>query len=165
LIFSLLVRLTTGIIEQRQQLRHYPVQISPRWINELLVLERGHTLTTDSTQQPQEALVIGSAVRLSDLQQHVSDATQQKAYPALKAIAQQLRFFAGQQVRNVASVGGNVATASPISDLNPVWVAANAEFEVESRVGGVRVVHARDFFQGYRKVDLRNGEVRQTWGM
>jgi len=43
---------------------------------------------------------------------------------SLKAVVQQLRWFAGTQIRNVASVGGNIGTASPISDLNPVWVAA-----------------------------------------
>lgn len=34
---------------------------------------------------------------------------------ALKAIRGQLRYFAGFQIRNVASVAGNIATASPIS--------------------------------------------------
>ena len=34
-------------------------------------------------------------------------------------VLQMARWFAGTQIRNVASIGGNICTASPISDLNP----------------------------------------------
>lgn len=51
-------------------------------------------------------------------------------------------------------------TASPISDLNPVFVALNAQFRLKSMDRGERVVNASDFFQpGYRKVDLHHDEV------
>ncbi|KAJ2628791.1 hypothetical protein IW137_005322, partial [Coemansia sp. RSA 1287] len=42
------------------------------------------------------------------------------------ALLEALRFFAGNQIRNVATVAGNIATASPISDLNPVFLAAGS---------------------------------------
>ena len=38
----------------------------------------------------------------------------------LVQIVEMLRWFAGKQIRNVAAVGGNIMTGSPISDLNPV---------------------------------------------
>lgn len=68
------------------------------------------------------------------------------------------------QIRNVASVGGNVCTASPISDLNPIWMASRAVFRLAaaSKDGGppvTREVPAESFFLGYRKVDLLPGEV------
>ena len=40
-----------------------------------------------------------------------------------RAVLDQLKWFAGNQIRNVASFGGNIATASPISDLNPVLIS------------------------------------------
>lgn len=40
-----------------------------------------------------------------------------------RAILDQLKWFAGNQIRNVASFGGNIGTASPISDLNPVLIS------------------------------------------
>ncbi|KAJ7348460.1 hypothetical protein DFH08DRAFT_1000310 [Mycena albidolilacea] len=43
----------------------------------------------------------------------------------IEAVWTQLQYFAGLQIRNVTSVGGNITTASPISDLNPVWAASN----------------------------------------
>ncbi len=78
---------------------------------------------------------------------------------ALNAIAEQLRWFAGPPIRNGASIGGNVCTASPISDLNPLWIAAGAQFSVASAAGGSRTISAGSFFLGYRKVDLNPGEV------
>lgn len=47
-----------------------------------------------------------------------------------KAIVECLKWFAGHQIRSVATVGGNLANASPISDLNPIWMATQAKFEI-----------------------------------
>ena len=81
----------------------------------------------------------------------------------LKAIAGQLRWFAGKQIKNVASIGGNVATGSPISDLNPLWMACGASFALASADSDGEVtrreVPARDFFLGYRKVAMAPDEV------
>ena len=71
----------------------------------------------------------------------------------------QLHWFAGAQIRNVASIGGNICTASPISDLNPLWVAAGADFVVASQGRGRRKIPASDFFVGYRKTALDSDEV------
>jgi len=60
----------------------------------------------------------------------------------LRAIKEQLRWFAGPQVRNVSSIGGNVCTGSPISDINPLWIASGAVFTVESLDRGARDVPA-----------------------
>lgn len=78
---------------------------------------------------------------------------------ALRAVASQLRWFAGPPVRNTASLGGNVATASPISDLNPLWVAAGASFLLAAAGGGRRAVPAHAFFLGYRRTAMEPGEV------
>ena len=76
----------------------------------------------------------------------------------LEAIRHQLRYFAGRQIRNVASVAGNVATASPISDLNPVLVAAGARVVARAASrdeGNEFALPLHDgFFVGYRKTKL-----------
>lgn len=71
-----------------------------------------------------------------------------------KAMRDQLRYFAGRQIRNTASVGGNIATASPISDLNPVWVALNATVIAASADRGEFELPLASFFTGYRKTTL-----------
>ncbi|KAM3741142.1 hypothetical protein ACB098_08G153200 [Castanea mollissima] len=75
------------------------------------------------------------------------------------AFIEQLKWFAGTQIKNVASVGGNICTASPISDLNPLWMAAGAKFQIINCKGNIRTVLAENFFLGYRKVDLTQGEI------
>ena len=48
----------------------------------------------------------------------------------MDAIMTQLYWFSGTSVRNAASLAGNIVTASPISDLNPVFIACDAKFKV-----------------------------------
>ena len=76
----------------------------------------------------------------------------------LKALWDNCRYFAGNQVRNVACLAGNICTASPISDLNPVFMTLNAVLYFESNVGK-REMPIRDFFIGYRKTGIRPTEV------
>lgn len=81
-------------------------------------------------------------------------------YGSLQAIQSQLRWFAGKQIRNVSAISGNIVTASPISDMNPIWVAADAHFVVlDSRTREERRIPARDFFLSYRKVDMLKDEI------
>uniref|UniRef100_A0A3Q3BGF0 Xanthine dehydrogenase/oxidase n=1 Tax=Kryptolebias marmoratus TaxID=37003 RepID=A0A3Q3BGF0_KRYMA len=76
------------------------------------------------------------------------------------AILEQLRWFAGLQIRNVAAVGGNIMTASPISDLNPVFMAAGCKLTLMDKGNGSREVQMDDsFFTGYRKTAVRPQEV------
>lgn len=77
----------------------------------------------------------------------------------LRAVVEQLRWFAGPPIRNAAALGGNICTASPISDLNPLWMAAGAEFTLAGEGTGQRAVAASDFFLGYRKTALQPHEV------
>ena len=51
--------------------------------------------------------------------------------------------------------GGNIVTASPISDMIPLLVACGASLTIASTAGGTRVVPIGGFFTGYRKVDLQ----------
>lgn len=75
-------------------------------------------------------LIVGSAVTLMDLQdalQRQIDSRPEHETRLFRAIVEMLHWFAGKQIRNVASVGGNIMTGSPISDLNPIFTAAAIE--------------------------------------
>uniref|UniRef100_A0A1I7XZV4 xanthine dehydrogenase n=1 Tax=Steinernema glaseri TaxID=37863 RepID=A0A1I7XZV4_9BILA len=77
-----------------------------------------------------------------------------------RSICAMLHYFAGKHVRNTASVAGNIATASPISDLNPIWMASGAQVVVASEERGERVVTVDDrFFVGYRRTILDADEI------
>ncbi|CAN9279489.1 unnamed protein product [Alternaria alternata] len=72
----------------------------------------------------------------------------------LEALRKQLRYFAGRQIRNVASLAGNIATASPISDANPVLVAAGATLEAVNKKDGRVDLPMSSFFVAYRTTTL-----------
>ncbi|KAL7552747.1 hypothetical protein ACHAWF_015983 [Thalassiosira exigua] len=79
-------------------------------------------------------------------------------------IRDMLRWFASTQIRNAACLGGNVVTASPISDMNPLLCALDATLVLASRPerdGGVvrRTIPAKDFFVSYRTVAMESIEM------
>ncbi|KAI0012440.1 xanthine dehydrogenase [Xylariaceae sp. FL0662B] len=73
---------------------------------------------------------------------------------AFEALRKQLRYFAGRQIRNVASLAGNIATASPISDSAPALLAAKASITIRTKKGGPFDIPLSSFFVGYRTTKL-----------
>ncbi|MEO0536987.1 MAG: xanthine dehydrogenase small subunit [Cyanobacteria bacterium P01_A01_bin.123] len=127
------------LTHRRQQ---YPVLISLEAVQELRVLRQ-----TDSQ------VTIGAAVPLSHFKVSL-----QGAFPALDEM---LHWFAARQVRNRATLGGNIGTASPIGDLPPVLLALDATLMLASPAG-TRTVAIADFFTGYRQTIRRPDEVIVT---
>ncbi|KAM8722350.1 xanthine dehydrogenase/oxidase [Acanthopagrus schlegelii] len=129
----------------------YPVILAPTFIPELNAV----THTADG-------VVFGAACTLSHtaavLRQAV-DTLPPHQTEVFLAVLEQLRWFAGLQIRNVAAVGGNIMTASPISDLNPVFMAAGCKLTVMDKDGRRDVRMDDSFFTGYRKTTLRPQEV------
>jgi xanthine dehydrogenase small subunit len=93
---------------------------------------------------------IGAGVTLSRLQRELRG-----TFPALDDM---LHRFAARQIRNRATVGGNLGTASPVGDLAPVFLALNAQLKLVS-AAGERTLPLSDFFTGYRATALRPGEL------
>ncbi|MGR3984473.1 MAG: FAD binding domain-containing protein [Gammaproteobacteria bacterium] len=75
-------------------------------------------------------------------------------YPDL---AELLRRFGSAQVRNQATLGGNIANASPIADLPPVLIALGAGLVLQ-RGERLRRIEAEKFFRDYKKTALAKGE-------
>ena len=117
----------------------FPTLISLEGIAELTVLEPSDTHWR-----------VGTAVTLTRVWEALG-----KEFPALVSM---LRWFGSRQVRNRATLGGNLATASPIGDSAPVLLALDASLVLES-VSGARVVPLNEFFVGYRKTQLQTGEI------
>lgn len=76
----------------------------------------------------------------------------------LPVIPQTMKTLANVRVRNVATVGGNLAHADPHLDLPPVWVALGAKATIVGP-GGERIVPVEDIFAGYYETTLRNDEL------
>ncbi len=74
------------------------------------------------------------------------------------AFHQIISVFGSPQIRNVGTIGGNIINASPIADSIPFLMVCEAVLELISADGNRRV-NINDFYQGYKKFDLRPGEL------
>jgi carbon-monoxide dehydrogenase medium subunit len=76
----------------------------------------------------------------------------------LPVVVQTMKTLANVRVRNVASVGGNLAHGDPHLDLPPVWMALAASVRIISKTGE-RLVPVEDIFAGYYETTVEDGEL------
>lgn len=117
------------------------------------------------------SLVIGSCCPLSTIQDKCGqlgnkENTASFLTRTVMPIHDMLRWFASTQIRNVACLGGNLVTASPISDMNPLLASMGATLILSSmnsanKDGTItqRSIPVVDFFLRYRTVNLQPTEV------
>ena len=94
-------------------------------------------------------LHVGACVTISALREAVKD--------RLPSFGELLRRYASVQVRNAATIGGNIANGSPIGDGPPALIALGATLHLR-RGDEMRSIPLEDFFLEYRKQDRRPGE-------
>ena len=97
-------------------------------------------------------LVIGAMTTQADI--IASDLLARKC-PILAEAALQI---ADPQVRNMGTLGGNVANGDPGNDMPAVMQALDASYELAGP-DGARQVNARDFYQGAYFTELADGEI------
>jgi xanthine dehydrogenase small subunit len=76
----------------------------------------------------------------------------------LKPLYDILKVFGSLQIRNLATIGGNIGSASPIGDTLPVLIAYGAKVILQSAESR-RDVSIEEYIKGYRKTDLRKDEI------
>jgi xanthine dehydrogenase FAD-binding subunit len=99
-----------------------------------------------------ERVRMGGRTTVSDM---LRDARLAAVAPSLVASA---RVFAGQMVRNTATVAGNICSGSPAADLVPPLLALDAEVELTSRSGS-RSLPLAEFYHDYKKMARRADEL------
>ena len=98
---------------------------------------------------------IGAATTFSEIRR---SAVVGRWFPALAAAAS---VIGGWQIQNRATIGGNMANASPAGDSLPCFLALDAEV-VLAGPGGERTVPYREFHLGYRETAVEAGEILRT---
>ena len=96
---------------------------------------------------------IGAAATLTQIEEKMAG-----EFPAL---GDMLRVFGSRLIRNRATMGGNLVTASPIGDSAPVLLALDAKVALGS-ANGERILPIDQFFVAYRKTALQPGEILKT---
>ncbi|HYU13105.1 MAG TPA: FAD binding domain-containing protein [Stellaceae bacterium] len=97
-------------------------------------------------------LDIGAMVRLAEIERSAA------VRAAAPVIADTLLTHSNVRVRNVATLGGNLAHADPHMDLPPVLIALGASVRIAGP-GGERVIMVEDLFTGYLETVLANNEL------
>lgn len=76
----------------------------------------------------------------------------------IPSLHQACKIVGGPQIRNMGTIGGNIANASPAADSVPPLISAGAELELVS-LHGKRTVLLEEFATGPRKTILREDEI------
>ena len=132
---------TDLVVEVNQRERTFEAILSLEGVQEL------HGITEND-----EALVIGAGVPLAELESIFH------GHPTLRVFDELFPLFSSRLIRNRATLGGNLANASPIGDSPPALLALDAEVILASREGE-RTVRLVEFFTGYRQTQLAAGEL------
>lgn len=104
----------------------------------------------------QDGWRIGATTTLADL-----EAFARGHGPTFTPVLRMVRYFASRQIKNRATVGGNLCNASPIGDLAPVLMCLKGQAVLRS-ADGARSVPLDEFFLGYRQTALRAGEILEA---
>jgi xanthine dehydrogenase large subunit len=137
-------------LELTKRFKKFPALLSVEAVPELKELT-----CTDTEWQ------VGAAVTLTEIEERMAG-----EFPALAAM---LRVFGSRQIRNRATMGGNIVTASPIGDCAPLLLALEARVVLVSLQGKPGALELRErtlpieeFFVAYRTTALQPGEVLKT---
>lgn len=96
-------------------------------------------------------LRIGAATTMSEIN------ASEEIRKLIPDIASYLKLIASEPVRNMATVAGNIANASPIGDFTIILLALNAEAEIDGH-NGKHNISLHNFYEGYKKLKLSKGE-------
>ena len=100
-----------------------------------------------------DQISIGAAWTLSEIERLLAG--------RVPLLAEMFPQFASRLIRNGATIGGNLGTASPIGDTPPALLALDASLVLASS-RGERVVPLADYFTGYRQTLKANDELIRT---
>jgi xanthine dehydrogenase small subunit len=126
-------------VESNLRGRQFGPLVSVEALQELQVFENGPG-----------SVEIGAGLTLSEIAQ--------RWHAAPAVLAEWLDCFASPLIRNRATLGGNLATASPIGDSAPLLLALDAEVKIAGPAG-LRTLPLDGFFTGYRRTALQPGEL------
>jgi xanthine dehydrogenase small subunit len=130
---------TDLVVESNLRDRRFAALISAEALEELRTFE-----------DAPDAVTIGAGLTLTEIGE--------KWTQAPPVLAEWLRLFASPLIRNRATLGGNLATASPIGDSAPLLLAFDATVQIAGPEAN-RSVPLASFFQAYRQTVLKPGEL------
>ena len=134
---------TDLMVDVNQRDRRFPAFISLEAVAELRRFEVG----------PRE-IVLGAGLTLAEIDERLAPT----GSADVSMLRQLLPLFSSRLIRNRATLGGNLATASPVGDSSPALLALDAEVTLAS-ARATRRMALTELFVGYRQTALAPGEI------
>lgn len=100
----------------------------------------------------------GTRVRVGALNTYSDIIESSVLSSSCRILVEACRTIGTPQIKSRATIGGNLANASPAGDSIPPLYVLDATIKVQSR-GHTREIRVERFFLGYRKIDLRPDEL------
>jgi carbon-monoxide dehydrogenase medium subunit len=119
-------------------------------VNNLVALEKIGALKR--IELGKEGLRIGALVTPNRI------AASKEVHQVLPALCDAASSMAGMQIRNLATIGGNLCSAVPSADLPPSLLVSDGSLILNSHEGERKLL-VKDFFLGPRKTAIREGEI------
>ncbi len=99
----------------------------------------------------QQHCVIGAATTIEEMRNSPLLLT------LFASLSKDLKLVCSASIRQQATVGGNLVNASPIADMGLFFLALDSSLTIAGE-GRQRQVALRDFYRGYKRIDLRQNE-------
>ena len=100
-----------------------------------------------------EDIVIHSSATIEELKKYFL-----QYFPILN-FEKLFTLFASRQIRNNATIAGNIVNASPIADITITLLALNAELILKSSNNKNRILKLDQFYKGYKTLDINSNEI------
>ncbi|QRM88235.1 2Fe-2S iron-sulfur cluster binding domain-containing protein [Lacinutrix sp. WUR7] len=99
---------------------------------------------------------IGTNSTVSDLWNHT------ELNSILPNLRKHLKLVSSEQIRNMASLGGNLVNASPIGDMTIFFLSLNSTITILNSKEKERTISLKNFYQGYKTYDLKDDELLKS---
>lgn len=97
-----------------------------------------------------DKVIVGAKVNLYQLEQALKN-----VIPEFSSL---IHIFASPQIKNAATLVGNIANGSPIADTTPALFVLEAKVEIQNSSDS-RFVNMKHFYKGYKHLDLKPDEL------
>uniref|UniRef100_A0A3Q3WWD0 Uncharacterized protein n=1 Tax=Mola mola TaxID=94237 RepID=A0A3Q3WWD0_MOLML len=127
-----------------------------------LVIYAGRVAELGAVTWGKNGVTVGAACSLSTLQKEMEEAlveAEEEKSRGYRALLQTLQCLAGKQIRNMATVGGNLLSANPKYDLSSVLAVLDCTLHIASKDGMKSIPFDEKLFTGFGETALRPDEV------
>ena len=103
-------------------------------------------------EEDENFICLGSMITFAELEENI------KVRKYFNVLYECSKHMGSPQIRNVATIGGNVINAAPAADSIPCLISLDSEMIIES-INGTRKIKVETYFKNYEKEKIKFDEI------